>query len=222
MLGVGIGLEKALNEIKDLAGQKKERDSSYDTYTVSKLQSQQTGESRRVQKRKNIEFATQAINEYGFNFLNNWNITYGKNNSIADERNLELMSIYTSEISLPNFVIEVSNIQTMHSNEDVNNVEAKQFSVTIWLDENLHIYHALLDVLNTMKNFKTARFGYRDNYKFDTISVEIWDKINNDVLIYTFNNCIIKGGTFDMLLNKDKSELKTISIVFGFIDFEVS
>ena len=81
--------------------------------------------------------------------------------------------------------------------------------------EHMKIYKTLLNIINEMKDRLTGRMGYKDDYKWENISISINDNVGSTPLTLVFENCIIKSIS-DISLNQEKTDLRTISITLGY------
>lgn len=168
-----------------------------------------------------VENLKSSVNEHGINALNRWSIEYGENKAIDEKDNdkkiiRDLMAIYTTEIGLPsNEISTKKNTLSFIDNEDVSDLKYGDLTVTIMLDRNMKIYNAIHNIIYKIRNPKTGRYGYKDDYKFEFINVFINNEVEETPLQYSYVDCVLKGIS-EMTLNYAQKEVKTITLTFSY------
>jgi len=176
----------------------------------------------------NFDDGATIAASYGYQHLNNWILTMGKNN-VIDQLAVELgvdldmlFEIYANEVSLPTIDIATSNFDLgFTKNPDVSSIDYNSFSISFWLDEDMKMYKSILGVLDNMRSVTTGRYGYKSNYKWGDIGVTMLNGINNDIATVKMKNCIISGIS-DLTLSKESSDLKTITLNFEYDQIKMS
>lgn len=160
-----------------------------------------------------------AFNTFYFNFLNKWHVSFSENKAIKKLSNYEsiyqLLSLYSTEVTLPKISIETTPLTLDYTkNEDVSNIDYGEISVSFHIDKDMLLYKGIMSILNEMKNFKTGRYGYKENYKFDNIEVMIYNGWNEGIANFVFYNCVLKSVTDLKLNDESKSNIDIITCVF--------
>lgn len=144
------------------------------------------------------------IKKYHVNFFNSWEVFYGNNKQIKNSFIYNLMSAYTRSITFPTIEISTEPSPLPYTkNEDIQHIDYGEVSFTILIDSDLLIWKNLMNIIQKIKNPKTGRYGYREDYRFDYIEVWIQKQNNANSFFYKFEDCIIKSIS-SLNLNNDR------------------
>ena len=211
-----VGIGAGVSALATKARTEEDRQKDAENISTNEIKKLKKNVSKQITSLNNIENTKTAIDQNYFNYLNNWEIRFGDNKVISDQSIVSLLENYTIEVSLPTINITTSTNDLVYiKNEDVSDISYNDISITFWLDEDMKIYKTLLNIINEMKDRLTGRMGYKDDYKWENISISINDNVGSTPLTLVFENCIIKSIS-DISLNQEKTDLRTISITLGY------
>lgn len=165
--------------------------------------------------KRTINHFLWKANKYGFNFHNRWKVEF-ENNVALNDNELDLLESYVSEFSEPTHDFTETNLHLgFRKHKDIQNIEHKEFSLSFFVDNKLIIKSIFSKILNKMKNLKTGKLGYRVDYKFDIITIKLFDNFGIEVFRYEFYNAIVKGLS-DATFNHESASLQNKSITFEY------
>jgi hypothetical protein len=134
------------------------------------------------------------VKKYFLNFMNNWIVSFGNNKQIQDPFIYDLMSVYTRSVTFPTIDINTESQPLQYTkNEDIEMIDYGEVSFTIMLDRDMVLYKNLLKVIKKMRNPKTGRYGYREDYRFDFIEIGVFDSGNFNIMSIKLEDAIIKA-----------------------------
>lgn len=157
----------------------------------------------------------------GFNFLNRWIVAFGKNNTLSKEETM-LLSKYCTEFSFGGMEIQTDQNSIQFTlNRDMSNLNLGSFSLSFIIDSKMNIHKSLLKLLNAQFQFKTGRYGYKDDYMFKDVLVIFLDGYNVPRLDLLFGEVFLSSYEG---INGDYSpdDIKTISPTFEYSNFDSS
>ncbi len=167
------------------------------------------------------ELKQNQIDSFGLNFLNKFALMFEGNNSLTDADTVLLHQL-TQEVSSEAIAITTAkNDISFNVNEDVSDVaHYPSVTVSFIVDRNLRIYKIIRKIINKMKNYKTGRYGYKDDYMFKNMTLLVFDNYNNVTECHVFKEVVI-SGVGELGVTSGSSELKTTQVVFKYSDYEV-
>lgn len=163
--------------------------------------------------------AVSVYEEFGINSMNRWIVMFGENKMLSDENRL-LLSQYIEEVNFPAVDISVKdNDLGFGKNSDVEAVVFSEISLTARLDDNMTIQKILSAIAFKERNHRTGRFGYKDDYKFDSLDFMIYNSLNQFVYGVHLVNVIL-SQTGDLTGTYGESESAKVSFSMDFDEIE--
>jgi len=182
----------------------------------------------KIRGEKQIVIPSNELNELalifdtnGISLNNNFYVSFNGNSSISEEA-AYTMEAYCIEINHPGEEIGMNRLDLgFIRNEDISNIDYPAVSFTFMLDRYQEIYSSFKMILDKMRNRKTGRYGYRDDYSFENIEIFTVDQYNQ---VYTFTillDCVI-SGIDGMNLSASNSGFQTIQMSVTFDSYKIN
>jgi len=164
-----------------------------------------------------LKKAIRAYEQYGLNTGNRWQIWFGENKQVTDEERT-LFSVYCQEVNLPGAEISTAeNDLGFSRNEDISDLKYSDVTLTFALDDKIDIRRAITRILKKIKNPRTGRYGYKEDYQWDNILFLHEDSVG--VVRWGFNiENVTLSGDSDFLAHRNESDMQSISLSFNYED----
>ena len=157
----------------------------------------------------------------GFNFMNRWLVAFGKNASLTSEETI-LMSKYCSEFSFSGMDIQTDMNSIQFSlNRDISDLKQGNLALSFIVDSRMNIHNSLLKLLNAQFQFKTGRYGYKDDYIFKDVLIIMLDGYNVPRLDLLFGEVFLSGYN-GISGDYTPDDLKTVAPTFEYSNFDSS
>lgn len=187
--------------------------------SIHQAHSKTRGKKQLVIPERLIEDAVLDYDINGINLNNKFWVDFLGNPSISLVQQ-DVMAIYCSEVTQSPEEISMDRLDLgFIQNEDVSDITHGKASFTFIVDKNLIVYNALKNITNRMRNRKTGRYGYRDDYSFEEISIITLDGYNHVYNSTYLIDCVVTG--IDGLnRSKSNSDFQTIQMSVSFDRYE--
>jgi len=168
-----------------------------------------------------VEKRATAFNKFGLNFLNRWAVNFQGNKQLDDFDQLLLHQLCV-EMNVEGMEIAVDTNDIGYSREvDVSDMKFQNFTCNFIVDRDLKVKKIFERVLNKIRNFRTGRYGYRDDHKWKNVELMILNNYNMVSRTYNFKDVVISG--IDALaVTTGGSETQTFQVSFEYSDISMS
>ena len=165
------------------------------------------------------EFSRFDVN--GLNSLNRWNVRFLGNETIDIGERI-FLSKSCKEVSVEAYTLQNKKIDIVtEKNEDIADVQIPQSATfTFLVDRDLNVKRIIEKLIAKIRNPYTGRYGYKDDYKFEEIRINIFDSMNRAVRIYTLYDAVVSGQS-ELSLAYGASEFQTTQMSFVFSRFDM-
>lgn len=162
------------------------------------------------------EDALSKFDSSGLNSLNRWRVDFIDNKTLSPYLNT-FLSDSCKEVNLESFGFTMSKLDLVFSNnDDVSDIQVPtSCQFTFMHDRELMTKKIIEKVVNKMKNFRTGRYGYKEDYRWSKIKISIFDTMNVAQKIYFLHDCTISGLS-ELALSYNASEFQTFQVTFSF------
>jgi len=169
--------------------------------------------------RDHVEDFATWYNWYGLNFSNKFDVYFRGNSAITEEQ-ISLLGYYCIEIQQPGEEIQTERLDLGFSqNIDASEINYPAFSFTFLLDRRMIVHNAIRQILSKMKNKKTGRYGYKQDYMFEEITIFSMDGLNTTHNLTKLKNCVISGAG-ELGRAKSNTDFQTIQLSIEYDNIE--
>lgn len=168
--------------------------------------------------RLDIEDYTGKVSEFGLNFYNNWSVLF--NNNLLLPQELDLLQSYVCEFSDAGYEFVETDLNLgFRKQKDIQNIDYKEFTLSFYVDRDMNVHKIFNRIIKSIKNYRSGKLGYKNNYEFKNILIRINDGQGHQKMKIAFYNCVSKTkGDLSLVMSSAEVQKYTVAFEYDYIE----